>query len=119
MSRLRTWLISCAMTPCSSSRSSFSSSPVVTAIEACFGSRPVAKALGAVSGMTWTRGIGAPLARRISSTTFISWRRLSGGLARSISCASLAASTSRSPPKYEVAARMAAMKIANTMPYHS
>ena len=52
MSKFRTWLISCAMTPWSSSRSSFSSSPAVTAMEACFGSRPVAKAFGAVSGMT-------------------------------------------------------------------
>jgi hypothetical protein len=52
MSRLRTCESSCAITPCSSSRSSFSSSPVVIAIDACFGSRPVAKALGAVSSMT-------------------------------------------------------------------
>ena len=52
MSKFRMWLISWAMTPWSSSRSSFSSRPVVTATDACFGSRPVAKAFGAVSGMT-------------------------------------------------------------------
>ena len=51
MSKLRTWLSSWAMTPWSSSRSSFWSSPVVIATDACFGSRPVANALGAVSSI--------------------------------------------------------------------
>ena len=41
-----------AMTPSSSLRSSFCSIPVVAQTMACFGSRPVAKALGAVSSMT-------------------------------------------------------------------
>ena len=49
--QLRTWDISWAMTPWSSSRSSFSSRPVVIAIDACAGSRPVANAFGAVSSM--------------------------------------------------------------------
>ncbi len=52
MSRLRTWDISWPMTPWSSSRSSFSSRPVVMATEAWAGSRPVANAFGAVSSMT-------------------------------------------------------------------
>ena len=39
-SRLRMWLISCAMTPCSSSRSSVSSSPRVTAIDDLLGTAP-------------------------------------------------------------------------------
>ena len=51
MSKLRTWDSSCARTPWSSSRSSFWARPVVIATEACFGSRPVAKALGAVSSI--------------------------------------------------------------------
>ena len=52
ISKLRTCDSSWPMTPWSSSRSSFSSSPVVIAIDACAGSRPVAKAFGAVSSMT-------------------------------------------------------------------
>ena len=40
------WLSSWASTPSSSMRFIFSSSPVVTAMAACFGSRPVAKAFG-------------------------------------------------------------------------
>ncbi len=52
MSKLRTCDSSWPMTPWSSSRSSFSSRPLVIAIDACAGSRPVAKALGAVSSMT-------------------------------------------------------------------
>jgi hypothetical protein len=69
--------------------------------------------------MTKTRGMGCPLASRISSTTFISWFKVSGGLARSISRASLAARTSRSPPKYEELPRIAARMTANGIPYHS
>ena len=52
MSKLRTCDISWAITPWSSSRLIISSSPAVTAIDACCGSRPVAKALGAGSLMT-------------------------------------------------------------------
>ena len=40
------WLSSWASTPSSSTRFIFSSSPVVTAIAACFGLRPVANAFG-------------------------------------------------------------------------
>ena len=47
MSRWRMWLISWAMTPCSSSRLSRASRPAVTATDADLGLRPVAKALGA------------------------------------------------------------------------
>ena len=116
MSRFRMWLISWPMTPWSSSRSIFWTSPVVTASDACLGSRPVANAFGAVSSIRYTRGWGRPLARRISSTTFMSCWYASGGLARSISLAALAARTRRSPPKYELAPRMAARMNANTMP---
>ncbi len=52
MSRLRTWASSWAMTPCSSSRSSVRSRPLVTATDAVSGRRPVANALGAGSSMT-------------------------------------------------------------------
>ena len=72
MSRFRMWLISWPMTPWSSSRSIFWTSPVVTANDACLGSRPVANAFGAVSSIRYTRGRGRPLASRISSTTFMS-----------------------------------------------
>ena len=72
MSRLRTCASSWPMTPCSSSRSSFWSRPVVIATLACFGSRPVAKAFGAVSSIRWTRGIGMLAAIASSRTTFIS-----------------------------------------------
>ena len=65
MSRSRTCDISCATTPSSSTRFIMSSSPCVTAIEECSGSRPVANALGACSGTTYTVGFGkpAPMAR--------------------------------------------------------
>ena len=69
MSKLRTWLSSWAMTPWSSSRSSFCSRPEVMATDACPGSRPVANALGAVSSMRYTRGIGRPAATVSSPTT--------------------------------------------------
>ncbi len=59
----------------------------------------MAKAFGAESSMTQTRGGGRPPARRISSTTFMSWRYRSGGFARSISRAPLVAMTSASPAK--------------------
>ena len=51
MSKFRTCDSSWPMTPWSSSRSSFSRRPVVIAIEACAGSRPVANAFGAVSSI--------------------------------------------------------------------
>jgi hypothetical protein len=46
VSRLRTWASSCAITPAISSRDSICKSPVVAATAACWGSRPVANALG-------------------------------------------------------------------------
>ena len=51
MSRCRMWLISWATTPWSSSRLSLASRPAVTAMEADWGLRPVAKAFGAGSLM--------------------------------------------------------------------
>ncbi|CAB4833145.1 unannotated protein [freshwater metagenome] len=57
--------------------------PVVNAITACSGSRPVANALGAVSVTIATLGIGNPLAITTSCTTL---KRL--GL--SLSCKSFA-----------------------------
>ena len=62
-------------TPCSSSRSSVSSSPRVTAIAACAGSRPTANAFGIGVGRRRTsRGFGRPDAIAISSTTLMNWR---------------------------------------------
>src|ERR687897_499235 len=52
------WLSSWATTPSSSTRFIFSSKPVVTAIAACLGSRPVANAFGAGSSITYTPGFG-------------------------------------------------------------
>ena len=52
MSRWSTWVISCARTPFSSSRSMVRSNPSVTATAACWGLRPVANALGWASGIT-------------------------------------------------------------------
>lgn len=49
-----------AMTPSSSALSSFRSRPRVTTIAAWSGSRPVAKALGEPSSMTYTLGTGRP-----------------------------------------------------------
>ena len=84
MSKFRTWLSSWAMTPWSSSRSSFCNRPTVMATDACAGSRPVANALGAVSSMRYTRGIGRLDATASSWTTFHS-------------CGISAAVTSRAP----------------------
>ncbi len=57
-----------ASTPSSSTRFIFSSRPVVTAMAACWGLRPVAKALGAGSSTMYTRGLGRPLAMHSPST---------------------------------------------------
>src|SRR4030042_801304 len=54
------WAISWPTTPSSSSRFILSSSPRVTASAACWGSRPVANAFGALSSMTWSLGTGRP-----------------------------------------------------------
>jgi hypothetical protein len=56
------------MTPSSSTRFIFSSSPVVTASAALRGLRPVAKALGAGSSITYSRGFGRPEAMQRPST---------------------------------------------------
>ena len=60
VSRFFTWDSSWAMTPSSSSSSSCSRIPTVAATAACFGLRPVAKALGVFSGIRYTLGIGSP-----------------------------------------------------------
>ena len=57
-----TWPSSCASTPASSSWFTVLSRPVVTAIGACCGLRPVAKAFGCGFSMMKTRGIGSPAA---------------------------------------------------------
>ena len=104
-SRLRMWLISWATTPCSSSRSSVSSRPRVTASDACSGSRPVANAFGSASGTTYTCGRGSPAAIAISSTTFWSWWSVSlsasaaAASSSSTGRAAVASSTARSPEK--------------------
>ena len=51
VSRWRTWLSSCAITPVISSRLRWRSRPVVAATAAFSGLRPVAKALGCSSSM--------------------------------------------------------------------
>jgi len=58
MSRLRTWLISWARTPCSSSQVRISRIPWLTHTAACCGLRPVANAFGCGSGDTNSFGIG-------------------------------------------------------------
>ena len=68
MSRLAIWPISWAMTPRSSSGLRMRMMPSVTATTPCSGSRPVAKALGASSGMTQTRGLGMPALAASSAT---------------------------------------------------
>ena len=89
MSPLRTWLNSCAITPCSSSRLSFSSAPRVTATAASDGEYPAANALiPASSSSTNTRGTGTPDAIDISSTTLRRRRR----------CGSVASSGTGTPP---------------------
>ena len=75
MSPLTTWLNSCAMTPCSSSRLSRSSAPRVTATAASDVDQPAANALmPSSSGSTYTSGTGTPEAIAISSTTLRSRR---------------------------------------------
>ena len=69
VSRLATWAISWAVTPCNSSRSIDSNKPVVKAMRAFSGFRPVAKALGAGSLTIATLGIGRPEAITTSLTT--------------------------------------------------
>jgi len=68
MSRLRTWLISWASTPRSSSHVQICRIPAVTATAAWCGLRPVAKALGCWAGDTYSRGMGIR-ARSVRSRT--------------------------------------------------
>ena len=68
MSRLPTWEISWARTPRSSSQVQICRIPWVTATAAWSGLRPVAKALGWASGVTYSLGIGMP-ARVVRSRT--------------------------------------------------
>ena len=66
VSRLPTCAISWAMTPASSSRVSMWRMPVVTATAAFCGLRPVAKALGEGSSISYTLGIGMFASRACS-----------------------------------------------------
>ncbi len=61
MSRWMTWLISWARTASISSASSVFRMPLVTATTECFGSRPVASALGTLLSMMATFGLGIPV----------------------------------------------------------
>src|SRR6056297_2939187 len=92
------WLSSWATTPSSSTRFIFSSRPVVTAMAAWFGLRPVANALGAGSSMTYTPGFGSPPAMHSPSTRLWSRWSSSGGAGR----ARLTASAILSARQYEV-----------------
>ena len=94
VSRFATWASSWAMTPCSSSRSITSRMRVVKAISAWSGSRPVAKALGALSSTIATLGIGSPLAITTSSMTLKS----SGASSRVMSFAPVIVRTNLSEP---------------------
>ena len=89
--------ISCATTPCSSSRDRVRSRPSVTAMLAVAASRPVANALGSSSGTIQTRGLGWPDAIAISSTTFTSCR--SSGVAGSTSSRAPVDQSTRCGPK--------------------
>ena len=73
-----------ASTPSSSTRFILSSSPVVTAIAACLGLRPVANALGAGSLTMYTRGLGqaAGDAQALDQVVEAAVRSGSAGLAR-------------------------------------
>ena len=84
VSRFLTCANSWASTPSTSSSSRFCSKPAVTATAACLGLRPVAKALGVFSGITYTLGIGSPALaasretiayRRGCSCSLTSWAR--------------------------------------------
>ena len=87
------WAISCPITPSSSTRFIVSSRPCVTATWLCSGSRPVAKAFGALSGTIQTRGFGIPAA--IASPSMMLCSR--GASSFVTSFARVEASTMRSP----------------------
>ena len=90
------------------------SSPSVTAMLACCGSRPVAKALGSGSGTTQIRGRGWPAAIAISSTT-LTYCFCSGVAGSTISHAPVAQST-RSAPFSQAYQRMPPATSVATMP---
>ena len=94
VSLLATCDISCAITPCSSSRSITSRILVVNAIKAWSGLRPVANALGAESSTMATFGIGSPLAITTSSMTLNS----SGASSRVMTLAPVIVRTNLSEP---------------------
>ena len=94
VSRFATCDISCAITPCNSSRSITSRILVVKAINAWSGFRPVANALGAESSTIATFGIGSPLAMTTSSITLNS----SGASSRVITLAPVIVRTNLSEP---------------------
>ena len=97
MSRLPTWLISWARTPRSSSQERASRMPAVTATAAWSGLRPVAKALGWRSGVTYSFGIGRS-ASAVSSRTM----RYSSGISASVTgCARAALMAMVSENQYE------------------
>ena len=74
-----------------------SSRPVVTATDACFGSRPVANALGAGSVTMYTFGIGRPPAMQRPSITLYKRLYCWG----SASCARLTARATLSLYQYD------------------
>ena len=71
-------------TPRTSSQVQTARSPSVTATAACSGLRPVAKALGCISGDTYSRGIGIPARSERSRMTakYSGMRASSAGTAR-------------------------------------
>ena len=85
---------------------------MVTAIAACFGLRPVAKAFGAGSSTTYTRGLGSPLAMHSPSTRLCRRRYCSGSAGR----ARLTARAIESAFQYEANARAPEMTRAISAP---
>ncbi len=105
--------ISCAITPCSSSRFSLASSPAVTATEAFFGFLPVANALGAGSFIIYIFGIAGRAAAIFISSTMLN----SCGCTSCVTAfAPLAASSIWSPPEKLMRVRMIQIAIAISSP---
>ncbi len=98
MSPLRMWLNSCAITACSSSRSSSRSAPRVTPIAAPSMLRPAANALMPSSrSSTQISGSGIRAASDISATMLSSWRR-SGSVVSGVTRVPRRARASAPPP---------------------
>src|SRR5438067_1654716 len=106
------WLSSCARTPSSSMRFILSSRPVVTAMAACFGSRPVANAFGASSSTMYTRGFGRPAAMHKPSMMLCSRAYSTGSAGR----ARLIRSATASDFQYDTADMPRAITRAITTP---